>query len=48
LTPQREKWVAEFLQRIQTRGFHVHAANRRVIPKSEIRPRDGRPLQVIF
>jgi hypothetical protein len=48
LTPQREKWVKEFLERIQTRGFHVHAAMRRVIPKNEVRPRDGRPLQVIF
>lgn len=48
IAPQREKWVAEFLQRIQTRGYHVHAGIRRVIPKSEIRPRDGRPLQVVF
>ena len=48
LTPQREKWVKGFLERIQSRGFHVHAGMRRVIPKSEVRPRDGRPLQVIF
>jgi hypothetical protein len=48
LAPQREKWVADFLHRIQTRGFHVHAAIRRVIPKNEVRPRDGRPLQVVF
>jgi hypothetical protein len=48
LTPQREKWVKEFLQRIQTTGFHVHAGMRRVIPKNEVRPRDGRPLQVIY
>ncbi len=48
LTPQREKWVRQFLERIQTRGCHVHSGIRRVIPKSEIRPRDGRPLQVIY
>ncbi len=48
LTPQREKWVKEFLHRIQTRGYHVHAGIKRVIPKEEIRPRDGRPLEVIF
>ncbi len=48
LTPQREKWVKGFLERIQSRGFHVHAGMRRAIPKNEIRPRDGRPLQVIF
>ena len=45
---EREQWVADFMQRIQTRGFHWHAENRRVIPKEEIRPRDGRPLQVIY
>lgn len=48
LTAEREQWVADFLHRVQTRGFHWHAENRRVIPKEEIRPRDGRPLQVIY
>lgn len=48
LTPQREKWVKQFLERIQVRGVHVHFNIRRVVPKSEIRPRDGRPLQVIY
>jgi hypothetical protein len=48
LAPQREQWVKGFLERIQTRGWHVHAGMRRVIPKNEIRPRDGRPLQVVF
>ncbi len=48
LTAEREQWVTDFLHRIQTRGFHWHAENRRVIPKDEIRPRDGRPLQAIY
>jgi len=48
IAPQREQWVKGFYERIQTRGYHVHAGMRRVIPKSEIRPRDGRPLQVLF
>jgi hypothetical protein len=48
LTAEREQWVADFLHRIQTRGYHWHAEQRRVIPKEEIRPRDGRPLQVIY
>jgi hypothetical protein len=48
LAAQREEWVADFLHRVQTRGFHWHAEFRRVIPKEEIRPRDGRPLQVIY
>lgn len=48
LASEREQWVNDFLSRIQTRGFHWHAENRRVIPKDEIRPRDGRPLQVVY
>ena len=48
LSAEREQWVADFLPRIQTRGYHWHAENRRVIPKEEIRPRDGRLLQVIY
>ncbi|MFL2769914.1 MAG: hypothetical protein ACJZ9F_02785 [Rhodospirillaceae bacterium] len=48
LTKEREQWVADFLHRVQTRGFHWHAENKRIIPKEEIRPRDGRPLQVIY
>ncbi len=48
LTPDRERWVKQFLERIQVRGVHVHFNLRRVVPKSEIRPRDGRPLQVIY
>lgn len=48
LTKEREEWVADFLKRIQTRGFHWHAENKRVISKDEVRPRDGRPLQVVY
>ena len=48
LTKEREGWVADFLKRIQTRGFHWHAENKRVISKDEVRPRDGRPLQVVY
>ena len=48
LTDEREKWVSHFLDRIQSRGFHWHAENKKVIPKDEIRPRDGRPLQVVY
>tara|TARA_B100001094_G_C17691719_1_gene558332 strand:- start:270 stop:548 length:279 start_codon:yes stop_codon:yes gene_type:complete len=48
LTQEREKWCTDFLERIQSRGFHVHAEQKRLIKKEEIRPRDGRPLQVIY
>lgn len=48
LSKEREEWVADFLHRIQTRGFHWHAENKRIIPKDEIRSRDGRPLQVVY
>lgn len=36
LTPEREKWYAEFLQIIQTKGFNVTGDQRRLIPKEEI------------
>ena len=44
---EREQWYAEFLERIQTRGYHVHADILRVIQPEEIpkRPPD-RKLQV--
>ncbi len=46
---EREQWYAEFLERIQTRGYHVHADILRVIQPEEIpkRPPD-RKLQVVF
>jgi hypothetical protein len=48
LSPKRDKWVAEFLHRIQTRGFNVHADMRRQIPDSEMPKKPRRKFKVVF
>lgn len=48
LEPEREKWIAEFLERIQTRGYHVHADILRVIQPEEIPVRPNRKLRVVY
>lgn len=48
LAPQREQWIEEFLQRIQTRGFSVHAGTRRKIKPEEIPPRPQRKIRVVY
>ena len=48
LAPQREKWVEEFLQIIQTRGFNVTGDTRRVIKASEIAKKPKGKHQVVF
>ena len=37
LSPKRDKWIADFLQRIQTRGVHTHY--------DQMRPTGGNPGQ---
>lgn len=50
LGPQREKWVAEFLRIIQTRGFNVTGDVRRVIKPSEVpkKPKGMKKHRVVF
>jgi hypothetical protein len=36
LDPRRKRWIREFYQRIQTRGFNVHADIRRKVRPEEI------------
>ncbi|HNR22052.1 MAG TPA: hypothetical protein PKL49_03390 [Steroidobacteraceae bacterium] len=48
LAPQRDKWVAEFLQRIQTRGVHVHFDMMRKVRPEEIPVRPKRKFRVVF
>ena len=48
LSPKRDKWVADFLERIQTRGFNVHADMRRKIAASEIPKKPRRKFKVVF
>ncbi|CAG0945571.1 hypothetical protein GPROT2_03282 [Gammaproteobacteria bacterium] len=50
LGPEREKWVAGFLQVIQTRGFNVTGDTRRIIKPGEIpkKPKGMKKHQVVF
>ena len=48
LASQREKWVEQFLQVIQTKGFNVSGDTRRVIKPSEIAKKPKGKHQVVF
>jgi hypothetical protein len=48
LTPKRERWIAEFLHRIQTRGFHVHFNEMRKVAPEEIPVKPKRKFKVVF
>lgn len=48
LAPERERWVAEFLDIIQTRGFTVTGDTRRVIPAAEVPTQPKRDHTVVF
>lgn len=48
LSPQREIWYAEFLQRIQERGFSVDGDMRKKIPLADIPIRPDRPHKVVY
>jgi hypothetical protein len=47
LNDRRIKWVKEFYQRIQTRGFSVHAGLRRKVAAVDI-PRLPKKIRVVF
>lgn len=47
LNERRLKWVKEFYQRLQTRGFSVHAGLRRKVKPEEIPPIPRR-IRVVF
>jgi hypothetical protein len=48
LSPKRDKWVAEFLERIQTRGTHVHYDQMRKVRPEEIPVKPKRKFKVVF
>ena len=48
LSPKRDKWIAQFLQRIQTRGFHVHYDQMRKVRPEEIPVKPKRKFRVVF
>ena len=48
LSPKRDKWIAEFLERIQTRGTHVHFDQMRKVRPDEIPVKPKRKFKVVF
>ncbi len=48
ITPQRDVWYAEFLQRIQERGFNVNGDQKQQIPLADIPLRPDRPHKVVY
>ena len=46
LSPKRDKWIAEFLERIQTRGTHVHFDQMRKVRPEEIPVKPKRKFKV--
>ncbi len=48
LDPKRKKWIKEFYERIQTRGYCVHADIRRKIEPEEIPPVPKEKIRVVW
>lgn len=48
LSPKRDKWIAQFLQRIQTRGVHTHYDQMRKVRPEEIPVKPKRKFRVVF
>ncbi len=48
LAEQREKWIAEFYERITTTGFNWHADNKKIIKKEELFIKPDREFKVVF
>ena len=48
LAEQREVWIQEFYQRLQTTGFNVHADIKKIIKKEELFQKPDREFKVVF
>ncbi len=48
LAEQRERWIQEFYERIQTTGFYWHANNKKIIKPEEIFQKPDREFKVVF
>lgn len=48
LTPKRDRWIDQFLQRIQTTGMNVHKDQKEVIPANRIPKKPRRKFKVVF
>jgi len=47
LEPRRQRWMAQFLERIQAHGYHLHDAVLRKVRPEEIPPRPRRRFRVV-
>jgi hypothetical protein len=48
LSPKRDRWIDDFLQRIQTRGTHVHFDQLRKVRPEEVPVKPKRKFRVVF
>ena len=48
LDPRRKRWIREFYERIQTRGFNVHSDLRRKVEPGEIPPIPKDKVRVVW
>ncbi len=48
LEKRRRRWVMEFYERIQTRGYSVHAGIRRKVAREEIPPLPKGRIRVVW
>jgi hypothetical protein len=48
LAKKRDQWIDDFLERIQTRGYHVHFNMMRKIKPEEIPTKPRRKFKVVF
>jgi hypothetical protein len=48
LEPKRDKWIADFLERIQTRGTHIHFDQMRKVRPEEVPVKPKRKFRVVF
>jgi hypothetical protein len=48
LIPQRNGWIANFFERLQTRGFNFNGDLRRKIAKEDLPEKPNRPHKVTY
>jgi hypothetical protein len=48
ISAKRDRWIADFLHRIQTRGVHLHFDQMRKVRPEEIPTRPKRKFKVVF
>lgn len=48
IAPERDGWIAAFLERIQSRGFFIHSDMKRKIKPEEIPAKPNRKFRVVF